>query len=69
MATTIQLGWRFYSDTGTLSGGSWLSALPLANLQDPLRSLVATLSFMGTGFVTVFVVRHWLQGGGDATHD
>ena len=25
-----------------------------------LRSLVATLSFMGTGFVTVFVVRHWL---------
>ena len=41
MATTIQLGWRFYSDTGTLSGGSWLSALPLANLQDPLRSLVA----------------------------
>ena len=24
------------------------------------RSLVATLSFMGTGFVTVFVVRHWL---------
>ncbi len=25
-----------------------------------LRSLIATLSFMGTGFVTVFVVRHWL---------
>ena len=25
-----------------------------------LRSLVATLSFMGTGFITVFVVRHWL---------
>ena len=25
-----------------------------------VRSLVATLSFMGTGFVTVFVVRHWL---------
>jgi uncharacterized membrane protein YedE/YeeE len=25
-----------------------------------LRSLVATLSFMGTGFVTVFVVRHGL---------
>lgn len=25
-----------------------------------LRSLVATLSFMGAGFVTVFVVRHWL---------
>lgn len=25
-----------------------------------LRSLVATLSFMGTGFVTVFMVRHWL---------
>jgi uncharacterized protein len=24
------------------------------------RSLVATLSFMSTGFVTVFVVRHWL---------
>jgi uncharacterized membrane protein YedE/YeeE len=24
------------------------------------RSLVATLSFMGAGFVTVFVVRHWL---------
>ncbi len=25
-----------------------------------VRSLVATLSFMSTGFVTVFVVRHWL---------
>ena len=25
-----------------------------------LRSLFATLSFMSTGFVTVFVVRHWL---------
>ncbi len=25
-----------------------------------LRSLIATLSFMGTGFVTVCVVRHWL---------
>lgn len=25
-----------------------------------VRSLVATLSFMGAGFVTVFVVRHWL---------
>ena len=25
-----------------------------------LRSLVATLSFMGTGVVTVYVVRHWL---------
>ncbi len=25
-----------------------------------VRSLVATLSFMGTGFVTVFVIRHWL---------
>ena len=27
------------------------------------RSLVATLAFMGTGFVTVFVVRHLLAGG------
>ena len=34
-----------------------------------LRSLVATLSFMGTGFVTVFVVRHWLRGKTHATHD
>ncbi|MFM9968886.1 MAG: YeeE/YedE family protein [Burkholderiales bacterium] len=25
-----------------------------------LRSLVATLVFMGTGIVTVFVMRHWL---------
>jgi uncharacterized membrane protein YedE/YeeE len=25
-----------------------------------VRSLVATLSFMGTGFVTVFVIRHVL---------
>jgi uncharacterized protein len=25
-----------------------------------VRSLVATLSFMSTGFATVFVVRHWL---------
>ena len=25
-----------------------------------VRSLVATLSFMSAGFVTVFVVRHWL---------
>ena len=41
MATTIQMGWRFYSDTATLSGGSWLTSLPLANLQDPVRSLVA----------------------------
>ncbi len=39
--STLQLGWKFYSDSGTLSGGSWLTALPLANLQDPLRSLVA----------------------------
>lgn len=39
--STLQLGWRFHSDTGTLSGGSWASALPLANLQNPLRSLVA----------------------------
>lgn len=41
MATTIQMGWRFYSDTAALSGGSWLTSLPLANLQDPVRSLVA----------------------------
>jgi uncharacterized membrane protein YedE/YeeE len=27
------------------------------------RSLVATLSFMATGFATVFVVRHVLGGG------
>jgi uncharacterized protein len=27
------------------------------------RSLVATLAFMGTGFATVFVVRHLLAGG------
>ena len=26
------------------------------------RSLVATLSFMGTGFLTVYVLRHALQG-------
>jgi hypothetical protein len=25
-----------------------------------VRSLVATLSFMGTGFITVFVIRHLL---------
>lgn len=28
------------------------------------RSVVATLTFMATGFVTVFVVRHVLGGGG-----
>lgn len=27
-----------------------------------LRSLVATLTFMVAGFVTVFVVRHWIGG-------
>ncbi|MED5389349.1 MAG: YeeE/YedE family protein [Pseudomonadota bacterium] len=27
------------------------------------RSLVATLAFMGSGFATVYVVRHWLGGG------
>ena len=27
-----------------------------------IRSLVATLSFMGAGFVTVFVLRHLLGG-------
>lgn len=26
------------------------------------RSLVATLAFMGAGFVTVFVLRHWIGG-------
>ena len=26
------------------------------------RSLVATVAFMGSGFVTVYVVRHWLEG-------
>lgn len=39
--SSMQLGWRFYSDTGVLSGGSWVTALPLSNLQNPLRSLVA----------------------------
>jgi len=24
-----------------------------------MRALVATITFMGTGFATVFVVRHW----------
>ena len=46
---------------GTRSGAGCTSGHGICGLSRlSVRSLVATLSFMGTGFVTVFVVRHWL---------
>ena len=37
----LQLGWKNYADSGALSGGSWVSTLPLANLQRVSRALPA----------------------------
>ena len=31
MVEIIQIGWRNYADTATLSGGSWASTLPLTD--------------------------------------
>jgi hypothetical protein len=38
---TIQLGWKNFADSAVLSGGSWSTTLPLANLQKTNRGLVA----------------------------
>jgi len=46
---------------GTRWGGGCTSGHGICGLSRlSVRSLVATLSFMGTGFVTVFVIRHLL---------
>jgi hypothetical protein len=37
----IQLGWKNFADSAVLSGGSWSTTLPLANLQKVNRGLVA----------------------------
>lgn len=49
MTARMVLGWPIFSDvsvlyTPALSTGSWVSALPLTNLQDPRLSLVARSS-------------------------
>lgn len=49
----VGLGTRYGAGCTSGHGVCGLSRLSL-------RSLVATLSFMGTGFVTVFIVRHVL---------
>jgi hypothetical protein len=41
MTKSIQFSYNNWSDAATLSGGSWLAALPLVNLQNRLQSLVA----------------------------
>lgn len=41
MAEIIQIGWRNYGDTATLSGGSWASTLPLTNMQRRPLSKIA----------------------------
>lgn len=65
----IEAGWPLLALAGLLVGlGSRYGAgctsghgvCGLARLSP--RSLVATLSFMATGFLTVYVVRHLLQG-------
>ena len=47
----------------TRYGAGWTSGHGVCGISrlSP-RSLVATLAFMGSGFVTVYVVRHWLGG-------
>lgn len=44
MAEIIQLSWRNYADTATLSAGSWVSTLPLTNMQRRPLSRVARSS-------------------------
>ena len=65
----IEAGWPLLALAGLLVGlGSRYGAgctsghgvCGLARLSP--RSLVATMSFMATGFLTVYVVRHLLQG-------
>ncbi|MBM3345364.1 MAG: YeeE/YedE family protein [Betaproteobacteria bacterium] len=52
----VGLGTRYGSGCTSGHGVCGLSSLSL-------RSLVATLCFMGTGFATVYVVRHLVQAG------
>lgn len=49
LSDKVMFGWPLVSDAATLSGGNWLSALPLANLQDerlakPARSVDTALT-------------------------
>ena len=46
---------------GLLGGGGSILTLPI--LVYVLGSLAATITFMATGFATVFVTRHLLGGG------
>ena len=68
-AVQFELGWPVYLIAGfTVGVGSRLGSgctsghgvCGLSRLS--MRSLVATLAFMGTGFVTVFVARHLIGG-------
>lgn len=52
MAEIIQIGWRNYADTATLSGGSWASTLPLTNLQRrPLSKIARSTNALTTSTV------------------
>src|SRR5260221_31083 len=54
MATIVIL-YENFADSGILSGGSWLSALPLANMQDPDIQKVARSS-NATNAATLFTI-------------
>ncbi len=54
----------FLVGLGTRVGGGCTSGHGVCGLsRGSMRSLVATLVFMGTGFATVYVIRHVLAGG------
>lgn len=55
VASGLLVGWGTRRGSGCTSGHGVCGLSRLS-----LRSLVATLCFMGTGFATVFVVRHLL---------
>jgi uncharacterized membrane protein YedE/YeeE len=67
----LDAGWStvlvagFLVGLGTRVGGGCTSGHGVCGLSSgSVRSLVATLAFMAAGFVTVYVVRHVLGGGG-----
>jgi uncharacterized protein len=55
IAAGVLVGYGTRWGTGCTSGHGICGLSRLS-----VRALVATLSFMGTGFVTVFVIRHVL---------
>jgi len=69
VAPDIQAGWAeilvagFLVGIGTRYAGGCTSGHGVCGLsRGSMRSLVATLSFMGAGFLTVFVQRHLIGG-------